>query len=694
MSTPAKRMTRLRTRQLSVKVAPENEFKLGKSTNKNSKTVAINKSSKTGTINKNLKKVNVNAQGKNLSISKSIQNVSLRKSRISPKCLRPRTNRKNYCDDSKLLKQQDSVVILEKLNVKGKKKVPVYKAIEPSKKSLEDKNDVYDFKFDTNDSREKAKKKQRKRNVNKEKGKISKKTNKKVTVKKINREVIESPDPKASSSVKITQNNPPLEFAVPTKSTRENITNIETLEINMDVQTVEKSINKDIEKDIEQSRIDVSVHIIENSTEDTAKNIQSRPDKVTNIQAAEETPVLRRSFAKQVRKEESSKPRIISVENADNIIVTRTPPNNIEDSRPFRPKNIFDNKISLKESNITLRNSLLMDILSPIVKTSSACDFGSPWRPPIVTFSQTKHFIQSTPFRNFEKSKEIKKITKKNIETNKENMEMDKKNIKMDKENIKMDKENIKMHEKNMEIDKENIKMDEENMLMDKENMEMDKENMEMDKENMKMNKENKGRRNKERKKAISPRKKFLQKKLLISENKAPEKVRAVVAIKSDLAAPARVSLGEIKNLLHRPNVNNDNKQTIDQTHSEVDKSLAEQKEKLLVDYLNFSDTFDILSETERLSNIGDEAPLFLDLEPTRFTKPPQHSYKRKRAVRFDFSQDSGEEEKEEKENIKSRPKKKKLTKTEKEQEKRINEWIKTVNTTFQEIEEHDLVIE
>jgi Skp family chaperone for outer membrane proteins len=62
--------------------------------------------------------------------------------------------------------------------------------------------------------------------------------------------------------------------------------------------------------------------------------------------------------------------------------------------------------------------------------------------------------------------------------------------------------------------------------------------------------------------------------------------------------------------------------------------------------------------------------------------------------VKFDFSPDSGEEEKEEKENIKSRSKKKKLTKTEKEQEKRINEWIKTVNTTFQEIEEYDLVIE
>jgi len=59
--------------------------------------------------------------------------------------------------------------------------------------------------------------------------------------------------------------------------------------------------------------------------------------------------------------------------------------------------------------------------------------------------------------------------------------------------------------------------------------------------------------------------------------------------------------------------------------------------------------------------------------------------------VKFDFLEDSAEEGKE---NVKSQSKKKKLTKSEKEQEKRINEWIKTVNTTFQEIEEHDLVIE
>ena len=70
--------------------------------------------------------------------------------------------------------------------------------------------------------------------------------------------------------------------------------------------------------------------------------------------------------------------------------------------------------------------------------------------------------------------------------------------------------------------------------------------------------------------------------------------------------------------------------------------------------------------------------------------QPPQHSYRKKRAIKFDFSEDNNEEENE---NAKL-PKKKKPTKSEKEHEKKINEWIKTVNSTFQEIEEHDLFIE
>lgn len=56
--------------------------------------------------------------------------------------------------------------------------------------------------------------------------------------------------------------------------------------------------------------------------------------------------------------------------------------------------------------------------------------------------------------------------------------------------------------------------------------------------------------------------------------------------------------------------------------------------------------------------------------------------------MKFEFSEDSGEEEK----NVKS--KKKKPTKSEKEREKKITEWAQTINTTFQEIDEHPLIVE
>ncbi|KYQ47367.1 hypothetical protein ALC60_13624 [Trachymyrmex zeteki] len=472
----------------------------------------------------------------------------------------------------------------------SEKKIEPRKAEEPSEKSSEDKEDVYDFKFDLNDTKEKApKKKPRRRNVNKEKGKTTERiTRQKVTAKR-SRKIIE---PKIDANpVEIVQIDSSVEFVVATTSTKKN--NLKKIETNKDIQTLKESVNKNIAKE-------------------------------------------------QDRKE--------------NTIVITSPPNKTEDVQPFRPKNIFNNKTLSKGHDSTLRSTVLMKTLSPIQKTTSTFDFGSPWRPPISMFSTTKHFIQSTPYnetQTFETKKRNKEIKKKSMETSKKNMEPNK-------------------------------------------NMESNKENMEIDKENIDMNKKNIGRRDKERrKKSVSPRKKHaIQKKLPISENQIPQKLRATVAKKAVVPpAPARISLGEIKNVLLNNNVNSDNKQTVEPTvtieHTEVNKSLVEQKKKKIVDFIDFSDTFDMLSESEKTSNVGNDVPLFMDLEPSHFAKPPQHSYRRKRAVKFDFSEDSIEEE-----NVKLQPKKKKLTKSEKEHEKKINEWIKTVNTTFQEIEEYDLVIE
>ncbi|EFN68805.1 hypothetical protein EAG_15885 [Camponotus floridanus] len=481
-------------------------------------------------------------------------------------------------------------------------------------KSVENKNDVYDFMFDINDTREKTTKKKQKKKINKKKDKTTKKTTrKKVTIQS---KIINNQENKSfelsTNPMKPTQNNPSDSAIglIVTESTKE-------------------------DKKTEVPRTDTNIQIVEESVkEDTMSKIASSNIN-TDIQGGRES--MEENIEKKI-------PKIISVENADNITVIKSSPN-IE---PFRPKNIFDNKTSIKQQNNTLNCSLLTKSLSPILKTSTL-DLGSPWRPPTLPmFSRSKHFIQSTP--------------KLRLENNKENMEMNKENIEINKENIK------------------------------------NKENIEEDKENMEMNKKNKCGREKEKKKKTTFHKKHNIIRKNLPTNQTSENVQAINTNKHVVqapAVPARISLGEIKNLLQtKPDIN-DNKQASNQEHVEVDKSLTEkQEDKNVVNFLNFSDTFDVLSETERLSNFGTEIPLFMDLEPSHFSKPPQHSYKRKRAVNFDLSEDSGEEEKEEKKNVKHHIKKKKSTKSAKENEKRINEWIKTINSTFEEIDEYNLFIE
>ncbi|KYM99325.1 PREDICTED: uncharacterized protein LOC108776831 [Cyphomyrmex costatus] len=646
-ATSSQRITRQKSREISVNLIPKGKLKPRKTV-----------------MNKSSKKVNINARDDSLNLSK--KNVSLKNNRTPVRGrLRPRQTRKNYCEDSRLLqkfissKQQDSRVIIEKLpeSVKGNIKVPVYKVIKsPEKSSDREDKDIYDFKFDSNDTKEKtSKKKLRKRNVNKEKGKtIKKTTRKKVFAKTTDHKIVESSKIDVNLSTKIIQNDPALEFVTATTSTKGK--NMKKIEANKNIQIPKESVNRNIEKDVESSRVDVDNQTIEILSNDTGDNVEA-PRIDINIHEATTLPG---TFIEQSKKENIKKPRIISIENANNIIVTTSPPKKTEDTQPFRPKNIFDNKTLSKEHNSTLRSSMLIKTLSPILKTSNTFDCGSPWRPPILTFSKTKHFIQSTPYKNFETKKENKKIKKKSIETNKV---------------MGPNKENIELY---------------------KENMELNKENIEIDKENIDMNKENIGQKiTGKRKRIASPRKKHaIQKKPPISENQTTQKLPFEVACKFFVQpTPIRISLGEIKNVLLRPNdvVNEDNKQTIEPTHTEVNKSLIEQKKKL-VDVANFSDTFDMLSESEKISNVENDVPLFMDLEPSHFSKPPRYSYRRKRIVKFDVSE--GDSNEEEKENDKLQQKKKKLTKLEKEREKKINNWIKTINSTFQEIEEYDLVIE
>jgi len=522
-----KRSSRLRSRDHSVKVLSETK----------------RKPTKVITVNENIQKINVSARR-----------------------LRPRQNKKNYCDDTKLLqkyvptKQHDSVVILEKLNLDNKK-IPVYKTLK-SEKSLEEKNDIYDFKFDPNDVREKPKKKKgklKKKNFNKPGDRMTKnktRFKKKLELSKIEIQIKESELKKREDMYLNKIEVPKIDTDIHTIKSEKDMNQIGISEVDTNIQTIEEIDSKKNMKAIETSRIEIDVQKAKESVKKSIINegetsqIQFTDSIIQNIG---KTTLEEETFMDQNRKRDMKKPTILSIENADNIVVAKTF-SGVKDTvfRPFRPKNIFDNKISGKQPKNILNSSSLMKSLSPITKISNNLDFGSPWRPPTFSmFSQAKHFVQSTP--------------------------------------------NV-----SMEINNENL------------------ENIEQDKENLKINKKNKHRKNKEKKQKTFTKKHVIPEQVLTNKNL--NKIQPSKTVEQ--SAPSRISLGKIRTLLQeKPDNNEDNKQVMNEVQTEAIKSFETQKEKHLVDYLNFSDTFDVMSETERLSNVDTNVPLFFDLEPSYFSK-------------------------------------------------------------------------
>ncbi|KAK2585567.1 hypothetical protein KPH14_010205 [Odynerus spinipes] len=157
-------------------------------------------------------------------------------------------------------------------------------------------------------------------------------------------------------------------------------------------------------------------------------------------------------------------------------------------------------------------------------------------------------------------------------------------------------------------------------------------------------------------------------------------------------ALPARLLAQEIKKTIARENVDNreNDAKNADKENIEVKKPLSSEKSKY-VDTTDFSDTFDVLEEKENDETQKEQSdiPLFTDLEPVHFTQPPKRSYKRKRNVKFSFSESSSEEN--ESDDTEPERKKKKRGKLNKEDVKRMRNWIKSINETFQEIEHHEL---
>ncbi|XP_034177812.2 uncharacterized protein LOC117603116 isoform X1 [Osmia lignaria lignaria] len=157
----------------------------------------------------------------------------------------------------------------------------------------------------------------------------------------------------------------------------------------------------------------------------------------------------------------------------------------------------------------------------------------------------------------------------------------------------------------------------------------------------------------------------------------------------------ARLSVNEIKNKLAVNKLKEDIKkvENVQTEKLDVKRSPLKEKNKNKIDITSFSDTFDVLSETgeSKIGNNIPEVPLFADFEPTHFSQPPRYSYKRKRPVKFSLSDESGSEEEE---IPKHEIKRKRGNKMKLQQEQRLKNWVKNINKTFSEVDQHELVVE
>lgn len=520
-----KRSARLKSRDDTTKVLQQTQESLPK-----------RKSKKIAAVNKSKQKVNINARR-----------------------LRPRQGKKyHHCscsDDSQLLQkhvpkqQHDSVVMLEKIDLD--KKVPIYKTLK-SEKSLEKESDIYDFKFDINDTKEKLKKRKRgprKKTSNKSGSKAIKKSRAK---KKMGLSKMETIDLMKESELKAMEDARAIKIEAPEavadvrtvkQSVKEDLERAETSRIDNDEIIIKETIGEeDVAEATETSRIEIDIRAAEELVQPETET-ETETLKVDSVIQDTGAKIIEETAGNQNRKLDMRKPKIVSIENADNIVVTK--PGNTEDLalRPFRAQNIFDNKTSNGQSTNTLNSTALTKSLSPIIKASNNVDLGSPWRSPMFSFSQVKHFVQSTPNARTE-------INNENAEENKEN---------------RCEKP--------------------------------------------------KGKKQKTDKKHMTAKQYGVPKR-------NPKKIQTVLTSRAvEQVAPCRISLGELRTLQNQVAKKPENEEATNETRAEADKSLETEKDKQLTDYLNFSDTFDVMSETERMSNLGVDIPLFVDLEPSHFSK-------------------------------------------------------------------------
>ncbi|XP_043460859.1 uncharacterized protein LOC122497676 [Leptopilina heterotoma] len=172
---------------------------------------------------------------------------------------------------------------------------------------------------------------------------------------------------------------------------------------------------------------------------------------------------------------------------------------------------------------------------------------------------------------------------------------------------------------------------------------------------------------------------------------------------------PVRFSAKEVLRTLHTRRVkkeeNNVKEKQVNEGKDKREENVIEEpaKEAAKMDQENevmtttapdFSDTFDFLKEQTKENDVNDQnssvLPLFADLEPTHFATPPKSTYKRKRNMKYSFSDVSDEDENRNEVKEKITKKTKKL----KKEDKKLNDWAKSINKTFEEIDNFDLIVE
>nr|XP_003707459.2 PREDICTED: myb-like protein W [Megachile rotundata]XP_012150294.1 PREDICTED: myb-like protein W [Megachile rotundata]XP_012150295.1 PREDICTED: myb-like protein W [Megachile rotundata] len=710
-----------------------------------------------------------------------------------------------------------SIILENKLNVSNKR-LPVYKCV-LLESSKENSNEIYEFKFDANDSAEKVPKKRKKKlilkkaflskkkknirvNNNVQKTKIDKKAPDKFQVKEVN-ELEEKKEEK--NNKKVTEKD-----------------SAESKENKVSVEPVTEPVSKDnlhTETDIHKTEGNINEEEVENN----------------NI----------------------TKPTVVSVEELNNkkiTIMNNSQISNSNDFRPFRPTNVFKNEFAVPQKNMFNR-SLFGKSLSPIKKLSEDSDIASPWRlPPLFAFSQVNNVFQSTPQNrkfdiasnrfvrtlNNETKSYVDTINTKILKRNNENISAEghvntinlkKKTplvsrkfgteitnmnqslqsnlgesinelVTSDVENIQPStiqspsminfsinntfssgtnesNENNENHENHENRENKENKENKENRKSKENNttnylskkvfkkkkiksqspkksalrvqMDEQKENMDpqpgpsglqnrLSSNNLRVLRQSNlnnflniaempqstviktphrifddvcstpisSKSDRKMNKSVTDLKNAFgfdeedsnQDVLLIECKNTNDKEKQDNAIQTNLENNnrplARLSIGEIKYKLLSNKLKDDvrKEQNVETKKLIAKKSPIKENKKTKIDIINFSDTFDVFSEMdESVSENIPEVPLFADCEPTHFKQPPRYSYKRKRAVKFNLSDETDHEEEEDLE-FEPESKRKKGNKMKAEQENRLMEWVDSINKSFNEVDEYELVIE